>query len=182
VNNIAENWWAVAGRGLVAIFVGIALVFLPHLTFALVMVGVAAYVLVDGILAVIVGVAGIKSAQGRWFALEGLAGILLAVAILLYPHVASEVVLYALAVWAAVTGILEFAIAVDLKNRGEPSGNLFLAAAMSIGLAIVIYAFLHLAVALLAWLFAAYMIFFGITQIGSAIHLRSIRRSFHQND
>lgn len=178
--SIAECWWAVAARGIVAIFVGIALLFLPHLTFALVMIGVAAYVLVDGLLALIVGIAGIRSVQGRWFALEGLAGILLAVAVLIYPHVASKLLLYTLAVWAAVTGMLEFAIAVDLKNRGEPSRSLFLAAALSIGLAILVYAFLHLAVVLLAWIFAAYAIFFGIAQIGSAAHLRG-RRLSHPN-
>jgi uncharacterized membrane protein HdeD (DUF308 family) len=174
---IADNWLAVAGRGAVAVLVGIALLFLPHVTFALVMIGVAAYVLVDGVLALVVGFAAIRSAQGRWFVLEGLAGILLAIAILIYPHVASEMLLYTLAVWAVVTGILEFAIAVDLRQRGESSRNLFLAAALSIGLAILLYAFLHLAVAVLAWIFAGYAIFFGMTQIGSAVHLRSQPRA-----
>ena len=71
---LARNWWAVALRGAVAVIFGVLAVALPGIAIFWLAVLFAAYMLIDGVFAI---VAGVRAAQhhARWwpFALEGVA-------------------------------------------------------------------------------------------------------------
>src|ERR1700738_2470263 len=53
---LARNWWVIALRGALAILFGIIALFLPEATMLALVLLFAAYMLVDGVLAIVAGV------------------------------------------------------------------------------------------------------------------------------
>ena len=79
---LADNWWVVALRGLLAILFGIAAFVLPAATMLALVLVFAAYSLVDGILGVVLAVRGArKGERWGWLLFNGLLGIVVGVAI-----------------------------------------------------------------------------------------------------
>ncbi|MBC5826059.1 MAG: DUF308 domain-containing protein [Candidatus Eremiobacteraeota bacterium] len=63
MERIARSWWVAAGRGIVAIAVGVVVIMLPHLTIltiALMLGTVGVYVFIDGLLAIVLGIGSLK--------------------------------------------------------------------------------------------------------------------------
>jgi hypothetical protein len=75
---LARNWWVLALRGVLAIIFGVLAIVWPGLTLLVLIALFGAYALVDGIFAVIAGIASYGQNE-RWWAvlLEGIGGILL---------------------------------------------------------------------------------------------------------
>src|SRR3979490_1746966 len=72
---LADNWWVVALRGVLAILFGIAAFVLPTATMLALVLFFAAYCLVDGILGVVPAVRGArKGERWGWLLLNGLLG------------------------------------------------------------------------------------------------------------
>src|SRR6202030_1266513 len=64
-NLLAQNWWAIALRGVFAIIFGIIALLMPGAAMLALVLLFAAYLLVDGIFAIIAGVRAARS-QERW--------------------------------------------------------------------------------------------------------------------
>ncbi len=104
---LAQNWWAMALRGVFAlVFGGIALV-LPDVTVAALVLLFAAYMLVDGIFAI---VAGLRAAQRHerwgWLAFEGVADLIAGAISFLWPAITVLAFVTLLGVWAMLRGAL----------------------------------------------------------------------------
>src|SRR5690242_16018074 len=108
VGMLARNWWVLLIRGIAAILFGIAAFLWPGLTLVVLVLLFGAYALVDGIFAVISGIAARKEERRWWvIVLEGLVGIVVGVVTFLLPSVAALALIFFIAVWAILTGILE---------------------------------------------------------------------------
>src|SRR5918999_3400275 len=74
---LSRNWWALALRGLAAILFGVAAFVVPGITLFVLVILFGAYMLVDGVFAI---VAAIRAAgeEARWWVLlvEGILGVL----------------------------------------------------------------------------------------------------------
>ena len=69
---LARNWWVIALRGALAILFGIIALFLPEATMLALVLLFAAYMLVDGVLAIVAGVrAARRHDRWGWLILEG---------------------------------------------------------------------------------------------------------------
>src|SRR5207244_4743941 len=110
---LLRNWWALALRGVLAILLGVAVVVLPGVTLAALVVLFGAYALVDGVLAIIAGVRAAERHE-RWWSpvLKGLAGVVTFV----QPALTASALLYLIGGWGIVTGILEIVAAVHLHR------------------------------------------------------------------
>src|SRR5256885_2614177 len=111
---LLRNWWALALRGVLAILLGVAVVVLPGVTLAALVVLFGAYALVDGVLAIIAGVRAAERHE-RWWSpvLKGLAGIAAGVVTFVQPALTALALLYLIGGWGIVTGILEIVAAVS---------------------------------------------------------------------
>jgi uncharacterized membrane protein HdeD (DUF308 family) len=170
---LAQNWWAVALRGVLAILFGIVTFMTPGLTVASLVLLFGAYALIDGIFTIVAAVRAARADQ-RWGALlvEGFVGIAAGIFTFLWPGVTALTLLYVIAFWAIVTGILEIAAAIRLRK--VITGELFLglagAASIVFGILIVMRpGAASLAIAL--WI-GAYAIVFGIVLLVLAFRLR----------
>src|SRR5262245_6929204 len=104
---LARHWWAVAVRAGVALLFGTAALVwvgipLPALAFLF-----GAYAFADGLLAELLALAGRRPA-GRWAALhlQGLIGLAAGVTALARPDLGPLAVLYIIAAWAMLSGLL----------------------------------------------------------------------------
>ena len=170
---LARNWWLVALRGVIAILFG-AVAFIAPGAFVLSLVlFFAAYMLVDGVVAV---VGAVRAAQRheRWgfLLIEGLVDIVVGVAAVLMPAAAVWAFVLLLAVWALVTGGLMIAAAFRLHlHYGR--WWLVLGGVVSIlfGLALLINP--GMSALVLTWWIGSYTFAFGILLLILAFKLRA---------
>jgi uncharacterized membrane protein HdeD (DUF308 family) len=172
--SLTINWWSVLIRGLLAILIGIVALALPGVTVTALVFLFAGYAFVDGVVSIIGAVCAV-AAKERWGSLliEGIAGIAAGLITILWPAITALTLIYVIAAWAIVTGVLEIAAAVRLRRH--ISGEWLLALS---GVASVIFGVLVAAVPLagalvLAVWFGAYEVVFGTLLVALGFRLRA---------
>src|SRR5919112_5798997 len=102
---MSGTWWAMVLRGIVAVLFGLAALFWPGLTLAVLLICFGVYALVDGLLAI---VAGIRTSEGRrWLLLaEGTLGLLAGLVVLFWPGTTALALVYVISGGAIFTGLL----------------------------------------------------------------------------
>ena len=169
---LTRNWWALALRGIFAILFGLAAFVIPGVTLAVLVALFGAYAVIDGVLAI---VAGIRAAERheRWWSLvlKGLAGIVAGVLTFGWPALTVLALLYLMAGWAIVTGVLELVAAVHL-HRAHGEWLLILNGVLSILFGIFVLAWPGAGALTLLWLIGAYAIVFGVVLVILAFRLR----------
>jgi uncharacterized membrane protein HdeD (DUF308 family) len=163
-------------RGIAAIVFGLIALFLPGTALASLVLLFAAYMLVDGVFAI---VAAVRAARAHerwgWFALEGVLDLAAGAASVLLPAITVVAFIVLLGVWACVTGVLLVVAAASARGR-EGRGWLTLAGIVSAvwGLLLLLWPGAG-AVALVIWM-GAYAFVFGIVMVVTALRMRREQR------
>ena len=176
VRALSQNWWLVVLRGVLGILFGIAAFAWPGITLLTLILFFGVYAIVDGVVAIVTGFSRTRETPRWWmFLLEGLLNIAAGIVALLMPGLATLVLIYILASWAVITGILEIVAAVRLRHEITNEWFLALGGILSVGVGILL--FLQPAAGSLAvvWIIASYAILFGIVLVILGIRLRSWR-------
>ncbi len=104
---VQRNWWIMALRGLFAVIFGLIALVAPRIALLAFIYVFAAYALVDG------GIAVITAIQERdllyrwgWILFEGILSILAGIIAFANPSLTALVLLYIIAAWAIVTGVM----------------------------------------------------------------------------
>ena len=173
LTQLSRNWWAVALRGVIAILFGVIALAWPGLTLEILVLFFGAYVLVDGIFAMIAAFTN-RSGHDKWWVLllEGLVGIAAGVITFFRPLLATLVLVYVISFWAIVTGILEIAAAVQLRKEIRGEWMLALSGIVSLFLGVSLFLFPAAGALTLTWLIGAYAILFGAMWLGLSLRLR----------
>lgn len=172
--SLSQNWWLVVLRGILAILFGVLAFAWPQITWLTLIVMFGVYAIVDGIVAIVSGLSRTRESSRWWvFLLEGLIGIGAGIVALVWPGLTSLVLIYMIAIWAVITGILEIAAAIRLRNEISNEWVLGLGGLVSIGLGILL--FLQPAAGGLAiiWTIAAYALIFGLLLVILGFRLRN---------
>ena len=170
---LAESWWAVGLRGILGILFGLICLLTPGLAVEVFVILFAAYMLVDGVFAI---VAGIKAARNgeRWglLILEGIVDLAAGLVAVLWPAITLVALIWLIAIWAVVTGALMLAAAFTLNlDHGRWWLALGGIASVIFGILLVIEPLIG-AVVLTLWI-GAYAIVFGIFLLILAFQLHS---------
>jgi uncharacterized membrane protein HdeD (DUF308 family) len=178
--DLARNWWALALRGVLGIVFGIIALVMPAATMLSLVLVFAAYMLVDGILAI---VAAVRAARHRekwvWLTLEGVANIVTAALAVLLPGLTVVVFVLLIAFWALLSGGLMLGAAFRLKPDHGRGWLIFGGIVSIIYGALLIIAPLVGALVLTWWL-GAYALVFGIALLVLAFKLRSRHQDHSQ--
>lgn len=170
---LAQNWWAIALRGIVAILFGLVALFVPGAVMLSLALLFAAYLLVDGVFGIIAAVRAARSHE-RWGLLlvEALLNIGMGVIAAVFPAAAVLAFVLVTAAWALLTGGLMVAAAFRL-HISHGRWWLGLGGIVSIVWGILLVIAPMIGAVVLTWWLGGYAIVFGILLLVLAFQLRS---------
>ncbi|GHO42356.1 HdeD family acid-resistance protein [Ktedonospora formicarum] len=165
-------WMAI--RGIIAILFGIAALVWPGLTLFILIYLFAAYVLVDGIFAVIASFQGRRYTRYWWVIfIEGLIGIAIGIIAFSSPGLTAVALLFLIATWAILTGIFELINAFSGRRPAESEWAMGIAGALSIVLGILLFAQPGAGLLTIVWLIGIYAIVWGLVLIARSFQRRA---------
>ena len=173
MGELPEHWWVVAIRGAVAVVFGALAFAWPGITLAVLILLFGAFAIVSGALEVVAGLS--SGGDHRWWLIgAGLVGIIAGGVALAWPGVTSVVLLFIIAAWAIVSGILEIIDAIRWRHEMEHewlalAGGIL---AVLVGIALMVWPASGLLA--LVWLIGAFAIVYGISMCVWAWQLRSL--------
>jgi uncharacterized membrane protein HdeD (DUF308 family) len=170
---LAQNWWAVALRGVFATLFGLVALFVTGPTILSVVLFFSAYMLVDGVFGIIAAVRAARQGE-RWglLILEGLADIAVGAIAFLMPGLTVIAFVLLLAAWSLLSGGLMLGAAFRLSKE---HGRLWLALAgiVSIVFGILLGIAPVIGAVVLTWWLGAYALAFGVFLLVLAFRLRA---------
>jgi uncharacterized membrane protein HdeD (DUF308 family) len=178
LNLMAQNWWAIALRGLVAVLFGIAAFMWPGITLWVLAPLFGAYAVINGIFAVIEAFGRDVSRERSWALLfEGVVGSAIGVVTLIIgPWLTALGLLYLIAFWAIVTGVFEVITAIRLRHEIRGEWLMALIAILSMAFGLLLAAFPVTGALSVILIIGAFAFATGALMIALAFKLRSLRR------
>lgn len=172
---LAQNWWAFTLRGILAIVFGVVALFLPGAVMLSLALLFAAYLLVDGVFAIISAVRAARSHE-RWGLLlvEGILNIAMGVIAAVFPVAAVLAFVFVTAAWALITGALMLSAAFRL-HATHGRWWLALGGIVSLLWGVVLVIAPLIGAVVLTWWLGAYAIVFGVMLLVLSFRLRSQR-------
>jgi len=171
IDILVRTWWALALRGVAALLVGVLAFGWPGITLTVLVWIFAAYLLADGVFALI---AGLTAAQlhRRWWplAVEGALDLAAGALAFLWPGIALLTFVYIAAIWAILSGAALLVAALRLRAQGE--SILVFAGLLSLGWGLVVLFWPIAGELALAWWIGAYALLFGGFMLALALRLR----------
>ncbi|MDB5581444.1 MAG: putative rane protein HdeD, family [Bradyrhizobium sp.] len=171
---LVQNWWPFTVRGVLGIIFGsIALIF-PGPTILSLVILFSAYMLVDGVFAILSAVRAIRRKQDRGglLIMEGLLNIFVGIAAFLWPGLTVVVFVWLVAAWAIVTGGLMTAAGFQL-NIDHGRWWLVLGGLLSLAYGALLIVTPLIGAIVLTWWLGAYAFVFGVALLVFSFKLRS---------
>jgi uncharacterized membrane protein HdeD (DUF308 family) len=171
---LARNWWLFLLRGIFAIIFGCLALIFPGPTMLSLVLLFSAYMLVDGIVAIISAVRAIRRKEDRWGFLifEGLVNIAVGVLAFLWPGLTVLAFVLLVGAWAIVTGALMTAAGFRL-NIEHGRWWLALGGLLSLAFGALLVIAPLIGAIVLTWWIGAYALAFGIVLVILSFKLRS---------
>jgi uncharacterized membrane protein HdeD (DUF308 family) len=178
LGKLAENWWLLLVRGLVAIAFGVIAFLWPGLTLASLTYLFGIYAIVDGVAAIGAAINLPGEAVPRWWlGLSGVVSIAAGIVAFIYTGMTALVLLVFIAVWAIIIGVLQLYAAIRLWNVIDNDWWLILSGLLSIAFGAVLIGWPSTGALALIWTIAWFAVFFGCMFVGLAFELRKFKRT-----
>jgi uncharacterized membrane protein HdeD (DUF308 family) len=170
---LQENWWAIALRGVLGILIGIIAFMLPVTTMVALVWLFGAYAILDGLFNLIT--VWRKGRTRPWWAmvLEGVLGVGVGIVSFVWPGLTALALIYLIASWGILTGILEVVAAIRLRKEIEGEWLLALSGVFSIALGGLFAIAPDAGAVALVWVWGAYTAAFGILFTWLSFRLRN---------
>ena len=169
----AGHWWALALRGGIAILFGLAALLRPGIALAALILLFGAYALVDGIFAIVGVFRGTRSGTPRWLLLlEGVVSILAGIIALVFPGLTAVALLYLVAAWAVVTGLVQVFTAIRLRQEIQGEWALIIGGILSVLFGVLLAILPGVGILSLIWLIGIYAVVFGVLMLIAAFRVR----------
>ena len=171
---VRHHWWLFLLRGIVAIVFGVLALAWPGATLALLTAFIAAYALVDGIVALMYAFQ-LRPTFDRWWALliQGLISAAFGVLAFINPALSVAYIVIMVALWMLFASIALFLLARAQRAMGGSSGWSILGAILSLTLAVVAIAYPGLTLAAVIALIAWFALVTGAVHLVVAFRVRS---------
>ena len=170
--SLVDRWWLFLLRGLLAILFGVLTLLQP-------VAALAVLVLLFGVWAFIDGVSALALAIGRTHSWQlfivGLIGIAVGAFTFYRPDLTAIGLYAAFAGWSIARGLLEIAVAIELRREIEGEAWLVVGGIASIAFGVLLIMLPAIGVLTVAWLIGAYALVFGVLMLGLSLRLRRVR-------
>lgn len=158
-----RHWWALVLRGVLTLLFGLVALLWPGLTLETLVICFGVLALAGGIAAIVIA-AGDRGMHDRWGVLlaEGLVSIVAGLLTFFWPFVTALVLLYLIAAWAIVTGVLELAVAARIHHTMSSWWLLVAAGLASLLFGLLLAMLPGVGLLALTWLIGIYALACGI--------------------
>jgi uncharacterized membrane protein HdeD (DUF308 family) len=162
-------------RGVIAILFAIFAFLWPGITLGVLVLLFGVYAFLDGVFAIVSAVRAVRGHK-RWgaFLLEGIVGILAGLCAWFVPGVTLAFLIFLIAAWAIITGVLEIVAAVRLRRHVPGEWLLIVTGVVSIVFGVLVYIAPIAGAIVIVWWIAAYAFVFGILLLILAFRLRAL--------
>ena len=173
---LVKNWWMMAGRGILAVLFGTAILLWRIPVFDAVIVSFGTYAIADGILDIASALRAARPWTAGWpIAIEGIISVGVGVLALTWPFFPPGV-LMVLVAWGLLTGIFELVGAMRLPRGLAAHWLVGTGGASSVFLALMVLALPQAASDRVALGLGVYAIVFGIVILLAAFRFRVAHR------
>jgi uncharacterized membrane protein HdeD (DUF308 family) len=172
VHALAKNWWMLLLRGVAAIIFGLLALAWPGMTLLTLILFYGAFVLVDGVLAIVAAITGGTIAPRWWLAIVGLLGIAAGLLTFLMPGLTAIVLLYLIAGWAIATGAFQIVGAIRLRKEIDNEWYLILCGVVSVLFGVAMFMAPGAGALALIWVIGIYAIIIGALLVGLSFRLK----------
>jgi uncharacterized membrane protein HdeD (DUF308 family) len=177
MNVLARNWWAIILRGVLGIAFGAFAILLPAAAFAVIILVFGAYALVDGAFNIVAALRGARGEREWWaLLLSGMVGVLAGLAAFAAPALTALVMLYVIAGWAILTGVLEITAAVRLRRQLTGEALMMLSGGLSIAFGVLVMVAPMAGALAVVLLIGAYAFSSGVVLVALGVRLRRAAR------
>jgi uncharacterized membrane protein HdeD (DUF308 family) len=174
---LAENWWAIALRGVAAVVFGAIALLLPGVTILALTLLFAIYMAADGVLAITAAIrASHQHQRWGWLGLEAVADFIAAAIAFIWPIVTVLAFIYLMGLWAIVSGALLIVAAFRLHPL-HGRWLMVLGGIVSVIWGVLLLASPLTGALVLTWWIAGYALFFGGALLALGFRLRARRGS-----
>ena len=176
LSTFAANWRALALRGLLALLFGLVVLFWPGLVLTVLALLFGIYAAVDGAITFVPALRSPdRGAQKSLPLAEGAVGIVAGLVAILWPGLTTSGLVYVIAGWAVVTGVLKILTAVLLRAEVENGWLLAGSGALSALFGILLVVLAGSDVPFLAPFIGGFAVVVGLALIVFAFRLRERR-------
>jgi uncharacterized membrane protein HdeD (DUF308 family) len=173
LSTFAANWRALALRGIVALLFGLVVLFWPGLVLTVLALLFGIYAAVDGAITFMPALRSPDRGVQRTLPLaEGAVGIIAGLVAILWPGLTTSGLVYVIAGWAVVTGVLKILTAILLRAEVENGWLLAGSGALSALFGTLLVFLAGSDVAFLAPLVGIFAVVVGLALIVFAFRLR----------
>ncbi len=172
---LARNWWTLVLRGLIAIIFGILALVQPGMTLGVLVLLIGLWALFDGILALISSIGAAQSGEPWWpLVLAGLLSVAVGLLVLRWPGITALVLLFIIAYWAILTGILQIAAAIRLRHEVQGDFWFLLGGIASVVFGILVIGNPGSGALAIIWLIGLYALILGIALMLAGFRLKGV--------
>lgn len=173
LDRLAENWWLLLLRGILAIAFGILAFVWPGSALLGVVLLYGAYAFSDGILAFVTAFSRRDDRTPTWWlVVMGIFGVLAGIAAFVWPGITAAVLVLLVGGWAIVMGVVEIAGAIELRKEIDNEWWLVLGGVVSILFGMAMLANPGMGALALVWMIGIYALILGASWIAIALRLR----------
>jgi uncharacterized membrane protein HdeD (DUF308 family) len=172
----AKYWWVLLVRGIVLVALGIAMFAWPKATLTVFVVLFAAYLFVDGVMAIFQGFSDRRDGQpSGWSFTQGVLAILAGIVVLVWPDTVGKVIMYIIAIWAILAAIAGIAAGFRMRSTPGSGWGWFLAWGILAGVfGIALLVNPAAGILSILWLVAIWAIMSGIVFIVASFFVRKV--------
>ena len=174
---LTRYWWMLLLRGVVAILFGFTVITRPGISLVVLTLFFGAFVLVDGVAGVVTAIGGRKERE-HWglLLIAGLAGIVLGLLTFMKPTMTALILLFYIAIWAIVTGVVQIAAAIRLRKEIEGEFWLGLAGFASVVFGLFLIGRPGAGALAVLWLIGGYAVAWGLILVILAFQARGFAK------
>lgn len=119
-----SRWWSLLLLGILGVAAGLTALFMPGMTALILLMFIAAWAVVRGILEIAAAIRLRREITGEWLLiLSGLLSVAFGILLMLFPGAGAIAVVWLIALWALVSGILFISLAFRVRNLARPGGG-----------------------------------------------------------